>query len=159
VKVDFDNYVLLLSDIRDAFDSYDPGLELTITLPSSYWYLRGFSLTRLQKYVNWFNIMTYDIHGLWDQSNLWEGAFLKGHTNITEIEDGLDLLWRNGVTPDKVVMGFGFYGRSFTMTNPSCSTPPTCTFTGPGFAGDCTGQAGILSYSGNYLPNPCRKDY
>lgn len=85
----------------------------------------------------------------WDQKNLWTGPYLKGHTNLTEIENlGLDLLWRNGIPPDKVVMGFGFYGRSFTMTDTSCSKPPDCTFSGPGFAGDCTQEKGILSYSG-----------
>jgi chitinase len=44
-------------------------------------------------------------------------------------------------------MGFGLYGRSFTIEDTSCSTPPNCRFSGPGFAGDCTGRAGILSYS------------
>ena len=51
--------------------------------------------------------MTYDIHGKWDQDNIWTGPFLKGHTNVTEIDNGLDLLWRNGIQPEKVVMGFG----------------------------------------------------
>lgn len=131
-----------------AFDREDPGWELTLTLPSSYWYLRGFSLAKLEKYVDWFNVMTYDIHGIWDQWNIWTGPYLKGHTNLTEIEDGMDLLWRNGVSPEKVVMGFGFYGRSFTMSDTQCTTPPNCQFDSAGFAGECTGEAGILSYSG-----------
>lgn len=92
--------------------------------------------------------MTYDIHGIWDQGNIWTGAFLKGHTNLTEIEDGFDLLWRNSISSDKVVMGYGFYGRGFTMSDPQCSKPPSCMFDGPSFAGDCTGEPGILSYSG-----------
>ena len=36
---DYDNYVTLLRDIRDAFDSEVPGWEVTITLPASYWYI------------------------------------------------------------------------------------------------------------------------
>ncbi|KAF2818198.1 hypothetical protein CC86DRAFT_435113 [Ophiobolus disseminans] len=151
VPLDYSNFVLLCADIREAFDSYDPGWQLTLTLPASYWYLKGFDIKRLEKYVDWFNVMTYDIHGLWDQHNIWTGPFLKGHTNITEIEDGLDLLWRNDVSSKKVVMGFGFYGRGFTMEDMSCSTPPSCTFSGPGFAGDCTNEPGILSYNGKAL--------
>ncbi|KAI0439807.1 hypothetical protein F4803DRAFT_568057 [Xylaria telfairii] len=143
---DYDNLVLLVAEIRDAFNSYDPGWEITMTLPSSYWYLRGFKIKTLEDHVDWFNVMTYDIHGLWDQKNVWTGPFLKGHTNLTEIEDGLDLLWRNGISSDKVVMGYGFYGRGFTMTDPQCSKPPSCTFDGPSFPGDCTDEAGILSY-------------
>lgn len=48
---------------------------------------------------------------MWDQHNKYTGPYLKGHTNITEIDQGLDLLWRNGVDSKNVVMGFGFYGR------------------------------------------------
>lgn len=147
IAQDFDNFVLLCSNIRDAFDSYDAGWQLTITLPNSYWYLRGFDIKRLEEYVDWFNVMTYDIHGIWDQKNIWTGPYLKGHTNLVEIETGLDLLWRNGITADKVVMGYGFYGRGFTMTDSNCHEPPDCTFDGPGYAGDCTNEPGILSYS------------
>lgn len=50
-------------------------------------------------------------------------------------------------------MGFGFYGRGFTMTDTQCHTPPSCTFSGPGFPGDCTNEPGILSYSGKLKPH------
>jgi hypothetical protein len=72
--------------ISEAFDSYDPGGQLTLTLPASYWYLKGLDIKRLEKYVDWFNVMTYDIHGLWDQHYIWTGPFLKGHTNIKEMK-------------------------------------------------------------------------
>ena len=85
-------------------------------------------------------------HGMWDQHNKFTGPYLEGHTNVTEIEQGLDLLWRNGIGPNKVVMGFAFYGRSFTMSDPSCSTPG-CTFSTSGQPGSCTNTGGILSYS------------
>ncbi|KAJ3495219.1 hypothetical protein NLG97_g3552 [Lecanicillium saksenae] len=144
---DYDNFVKLCEEIRAQFTREDPGWELTITLPSSYWYLRGFNLKGLADVVDWFNIMSYDIHGLWDQKNIWTGPYLKGHTNLTEIEDGMNLLWRNGVDPSQVVMGYGFYGRSFTVTDTGCTTPDGCTFDGAGFAGDCTNEPGILSYA------------
>ncbi|GAM83790.1 hypothetical protein ANO11243_017800 [Dothideomycetidae sp. 11243] len=83
--------------------------------------------------------MAYDLHGSWD-INL--GA--QPHTNLTEIAQGLDLLWRNNISPSKVVLGLAFYGRSYTLSNPSCNSPG-CAATGPGNAGSCTGSAGILS--------------
>ena len=63
-RADTDNYVLLMSEIREIFDRTNPGWEATITVPTSYWYLRGFDLTRLQKYVSWFNVMSYDLVSL-----------------------------------------------------------------------------------------------
>lgn len=113
---DLSNFVLLCKDIKKAFDATDPGWQLTVTLPSSYWYLRGFDVRALEKHVDWFNVMTYDIHGAWDQKNAWTGPYLKGHSNITEMEEGLDLLWRNSIAADKVVMG---YGRSTSLANAS----------------------------------------
>jgi chitinase len=43
--------------------------------------------------------MTYDIHGVWDANIPSLGAFVRAHTNLTEIEDSLDLLWRNNIDP------------------------------------------------------------
>lgn len=42
------------------------------------------------------------------------------------------------------MLGLGFYGRSFTLSDPSCNTPG-CPFASGANPGECTGQAGILS--------------
>lgn len=61
----------------------------------------------MQDYVDWFNMMSYDIHGVWDAASKAIGPKLGAHTNLTEIDLGLDLLWRAGVKPEKVVLGQG----------------------------------------------------
>lgn len=63
---------------------------------------------------------------------------------------GLDLLWRNGVDPSKVLLGLGFYSRSFTLADPTCNSPGYAFDKGGGkeggaMAGTCTGTSGILS--------------
>lgn len=144
---DFENYVVFVARMRERFDKENPGWEISMTLPSSYWYLRGFDIKALQEYVTYFNMMTYDLHGIWDKFNEYTGPYLKGQTNLTEIDMGLDLLWRNDISPDKVVMGFAFYGRSFTMADATCHDPNAgCQFTTTGRAGDCSATAGILIY-------------
>lgn len=40
----------------------------------------------------------YDLHGVWDAE-----PYIAPHTNLTEIDQRLDLLWRAGVSADKVV--------------------------------------------------------
>lgn len=85
------------------------------------------------------------MHGTWDAESKFVGPFIAPHTNITEVDLGLDLLWRSGVTPDKVVMGEGWYGRSFTLKDSTCNTPDgKCQFSGPALAGPCSNAAGIL---------------
>jgi GH18 family chitinase len=53
---DMQNFVYLLQDMRSYFgDKYG----ISATLPSSYWYLRGFDLQGMSRYVDWLNVMTY----------------------------------------------------------------------------------------------------
>ncbi len=68
------------------------------------------------------------------------------HTNLTEIDQTMDLMWRNNIDPSKVVLGLGFYGRSFTLSDPSC-TGPGCGFSAGGDPGPCTASAGTLSFA------------
>lgn len=88
--------------------------------------------------------LAYDIHGTWDGKNKWTKKAVQAHTNLTEIDEAMSLLWRNGISPDKVVLGLGFYGRSFTLKDPNCKTPG-CPFSGGAIAGKCTSESGILS--------------
>lgn len=85
------------------------------------------------------------VHGTWDANSKFVGSYIAPHTNITEIDLGLDLLWRAGVTSDKVVMGQGWYGRSFTLKDPTCSkSNGICEFSRGAKAGACSDASGIL---------------
>ena len=49
------------------------------------------------------------------------------------------------IPPAKIVLGFGFYGRSFTLADSSC-TAVGCPFSGASNPGPCTATGGILGY-------------
>ena len=70
---------------------------------------------------------------------------MQGHTNLTEIKQAVELLWRNNVQPKQVVLGFGFYGRSFQLEKGSCSKIG-CPFKEAGAPGPCTNGPGTLGY-------------
>lgn len=61
IEADFDNYVTLVRRLRERLNNSGRQFGLTITLPASYWYLKGFDIVNLEPYLDWFNIMTYDI--------------------------------------------------------------------------------------------------
>lgn len=63
----------------------------------------------------------------------------------SEIKSAAELFWRVGISPANIVLGFGFYGRSFTLADPSCTTPG-CAFSGASNPGPCTATGGILGY-------------
>jgi hypothetical protein len=144
VSADTENYVTLTKEMRAAFGTK---YGLTVTIPTSYWYLQHFDLVGIQSSIDWFNLMAYDLHGTWDAQSKFVGPYIAPHTNITEIDLALDLLWRAGVDSSKVVMGQGWYGRSFTLKDPSCNKPNgVCQFTGGANAGPCSQASGILDY-------------
>ena len=138
------NYTALVRELRAAIQASGKDYIVTFTAPTSYWYLRHFDVSNMVQYVDWVNLMSYDLHGVWDSSNPIGNQVL-AHTNLTEIDLALDLFWRVNVDPGKIVLGLGFYGRTFQLTDASC-WKPGCTFTGPGAAGQCTQTPGILSY-------------
>ncbi|KAL2754188.1 glycoside hydrolase family 18 protein [Sodiomyces alcalophilus JCM 7366] len=138
---DKQNFVLLCKEMKEAFAGR---YGLSVTLPASYWYLRHFDVAGMEPHVDWLNVMTYDIHGVWDSGNRWTGPYARPHTNLTEIDQALSLLWRSGVSASNVVLGLAYYGRSFTLTDPSCTTPG-CHFTEGGREGECSKASGVLT--------------
>ncbi|KAJ5375522.1 hypothetical protein N7517_007528 [Penicillium concentricum] len=142
---DYKNYVTLVQEMRASFTKRNEIWGISMAIPASYWYLQHFDIAALQKEVSWFNLMSYDMRGKWDQFNEWTGPYVFGHTNITEIEQGVDLLRRNNVNLYKVSLGMGFYGRTFTLDDPKCSEPG-CVFADAGVRGECSGEEGILTF-------------
>lgn len=45
---------------------------------------------------------------MWDAQSQFLGPYIAPHTNVTEIDMGLDLLWRAGVEPAKVNLGLAW---------------------------------------------------
>jgi chitinase len=53
----------------------------------------------MQPYVDWFGVMTYDLHGPWDEKVVQIGKVILGHTNVPEISNWTQPLWYDGVDP------------------------------------------------------------
>ncbi|KAK5658632.1 hypothetical protein OQA88_2025 [Cercophora sp. LCS_1] len=73
IPADFDSYATFLRRLRERLNRTGKRYGISIAIPASYWYLRGFNLQELEPWIDWFNIMTYDIHGTWD-SHVRAGA-------------------------------------------------------------------------------------
>jgi hypothetical protein len=143
---DFENYVHLVAELRRAFNAEPESFELTMAVPLSNWYLRHFDLSGLAEYVDWFNVMSYDIHGAWDANIESLGPIVRPHPDMQEIRSGMQMFYKNGITGDKIVLGLAAYARTFTLADTSC-TGIGCEFRGAGAAGECTASPGVLSNS------------
>lgn len=60
---DFANFISFLKNLRNALGGGGHKYGLTLTLPSSYWYMQHFDIKGMVDIVDWFNVMTYDLHG------------------------------------------------------------------------------------------------
>ncbi|KAJ6784672.1 hypothetical protein PWT90_00415 [Aphanocladium album] len=151
-KGEGDNYLEFLKDLKAKLPS---DKSVSIALPASYWYLKQYPVKKMADIVDYFIYMTYDLHGQWDVGNKYAtpdcatGNCLRSHINKTETMDSLILITKAGVESRKIVVGISSYGRSFRMSDPSCSGP-MCTYTGTrdhseAYQGRCTGTSGYIS--------------
>jgi chitinase len=88
-------------------------------------------------YVDWFNIMSYDIFGSWDTT---AGA----NSDLPYIQNTMNYIYNLDISRDKLVLGLAAYGRSMTLSSTSCTTDG-CSVSGAGLTG-CHGEAGNLPY-------------
>ncbi|KAL6855621.1 hypothetical protein ACO1O0_006773 [Amphichorda felina] len=135
---DYANFPRFMQNLKAALDASSGGRNgISVTVPVSFWYLQHFDIVELEKWVDFFNVMSYDLHGLWDKGNKWLGAYLNSHTNMTEITEYLDLFWRNDIQPEKITLGLAFYSRTFLAADKGC-TMAQCMFDAVGEAGPCS---------------------
>lgn len=137
------NFVTFLEELDDINNQQPSKYVVSFTIPTSYWYLRHFDLAAVD-HVDFINVMSYDLHGVWDSTNPI-GSKIYAHSNLTEIREALNLLWRNNIPANKLNLGLGFYGRSFTLVDPLC-TSPGCGFKGGAMSGPCSANSGTLTY-------------
>lgn len=58
---DVQNFVKLMETIYTIFQASADNYGLSFTAPTSYWYLRWFAIDQVYKYVDFINLMTYDL--------------------------------------------------------------------------------------------------
>ncbi len=81
VPADRANFVSWMANMRSYFRGTGHKYGISLTLPASFWYLQHFDIVRLEQHVDWFNMMSYDLHGTWDANSVYTGPYLAGHTN------------------------------------------------------------------------------
>ncbi|KAL3486994.1 hypothetical protein BJX62DRAFT_241481 [Aspergillus germanicus] len=142
------DYVEFLKLVRLVLDVDD---SLSIAAPASFWYLQAFPIAEIAELVDYIVFMTYDLHGQWDYGKpdaspgCATGNCLWSHVNSTETQYGLSMITKAGVPSKQLMVGVSSYGRSFEMTDGSC-TGPDCTYTANGAKkGQCTDTSGYLA--------------
>ena len=113
--------------------------SISMAIPASYWYLKGFPIAEIADVLDYVVFMTYDIHGQWDWDSSFDspecenGNFFRSRISLTETDHALNMIKKIGVPANKAVVGIVSYTHSFSMEDPSCEGPD-CLITGPNSA-------------------------
>ncbi|MEU4730713.1 glycosyl hydrolase family 18 protein [Streptomyces sp. NPDC023588] len=178
---DKQNFTLLLKEFREQLDAYgraNGGKKylLTSALPAGQDKIKYIETDKIGAYLDYANIMTYDMHGAWDgdgptyhQSPLLNSAAdptdpIAPGTQKYGIKNAIDS-WidgnpaygiTGGFPANKLTLGYEFYYRGWKGVPAGTTNGLAQGATGPSAARPTSQQAGIANYKelGGIVDNP-----
>ncbi|XP_058456719.1 chitinase-3-like protein 1 [Malaya genurostris] len=149
--IDKNNYAIWLEEIRSAFDR--EGLILSAAVASvKHSAEKSYDIERVSAALHFLNIMTYDMHGAWDNYCGLNSPLYRGSADNIDVQMQLNInasihYWLSqGVPKEKVILGIPLYGRSFTLLDPSCNHIGAAV-SGPGIAGQYSREPGVIGFN------------
>jgi chitinase len=124
---DKQNFTLLLKKMREVLDAQSAKDEkpylLTIAAGASKGYAANTELNLLHQYVDYIQLMTYDIHGSWDTMTGMNAPLYRDPESRFygewSVQDAVQTFINNEVPVNKLIMGIPFYGRVYNQVTNS----------------------------------------
>ncbi|XP_041971421.1 chitinase-3-like protein 1 [Aricia agestis] len=149
---DVDNFTTLIKELRVQFDKYGLLLSAAVS-PTSATASLSYDIPSISKYLDFINVMTYDMYGPWEAVVLHnsplhrgEGQENEAREDVNSADVSLDYWLSQGCPPEKLLMGVPFYGHTFKLADASQSSVGAPS-AGAGIAGPFTQEAGIIGYN------------
>ncbi|MFN8490867.1 MAG: glycosyl hydrolase family 18 protein [Caldilineaceae bacterium] len=146
---DTQNYTLLLQEFRRQLDAINPKLMLTVATNAGVDKYSKLELGKIAQYLNYVNLMTYDLHGAWERTT-GHGAPLYPSSNAPytapastyAVDTAVQGYLAGGVPTSKLIVGIPFYGRGWSgVPNSNNGLWQVATNAAPG-----TYEAGVDDY-------------
>ena len=141
------NFERVLRDLRTALDDLSTrtgrDFEVSIATAGGEEKLANLNLEGIDPYVDFYNVMTYDFHGGWENVTGHQAA-MTGDANNYDVTGAVDVFENAGIELSKVVMGAPAYTRAWG----NVSDGGTFGYQQPGSGRDATGsfEAGVYDY-------------
>ena len=121
---DRENMTALFALFRKKLNGINPNLLLTAAVSARSWEFWKYNFNKDQQYLDWFNVMTYDNHGIWDSLTGHHTNLLSSPNDPDWRKESLDhtvkyLLDSCGVNSDKIIPGAAFYGKGWENVEPN----------------------------------------
>lgn len=115
------NFTKLLQKLRETLD--EQGLVdgkkyiLSFAGAAGSWYVNNTELGILQQYVDYGNVMTYDIHGNWDKYTDFNAPLYNNSKASPQykwsVDSSINAWIQGGFPKEKLIMGVPFYGYKY----------------------------------------------
>lgn len=124
-EADYGNFLTLVKEIREAIG---PDKLITSAFSADVRKLEGFDWVELDKYMDHYNMMTYDFNGGWS-NKAGHNAPISNYTDAEVPFFNWDTVgqWMidKGIKRSKINMGIPFYGRGVVTETPADINAPT----------------------------------
>jgi len=153
---DKQRYTLLLQETLAAYEAEAAStgqdrLLMTAAVPAGKTHIdAGYEIASICSVLDFVDLMSYDFHGSWEtvtghNAPLYPRSEETGTQLQQNVEWAANYWVSNGCPANKLVIGMGAYGRSFTLVNVNDNDMGAPT-SGPGPAAPFTNEAGYYSY-------------
>ena len=114
------NFALVLEQLSDELDALElqigENYEISIAAAGGSEKLANLNLSGINPYVDFYNVMTYDFHGGWENQTGHQAA-MTGDANNYDVISAISVFEEAGVDLGKVVMGAPAYTRAWGGVN------------------------------------------
>ena len=115
------NFTLLLQKIREKLDAQEKidGKEYLLSFAGAAgaWYVNNIELSNIKNYVDYANIMTYDIHGNWESRTDFNAPLYNYDATKVSVASNIDVWLAAGFPKEKLIMGVPFYGYLYRQVS------------------------------------------
>ena len=109
-------YALFLEKVRNKLDQLGEErgrvYEISVASPAGATKIDNFNLPGVEPQIDFFNVMTYDFHGAWEDVTGHQAGF-EGDSTGYDIRNTISLYRAAGVPPEKIVLGTPLYTRAW----------------------------------------------
>lgn len=147
---DKENFIHLLEEIKQDFKP--DGLLVTAAVAAGKGTIdTAYNIPKMGELLDIINVMAYDFHGSWEKSTghnapLYARPDESEDQKILNVDYAINYWIQQGAPKEKITLGMGTYGRSFTLKSAS-ENGLGATVTGKGTAGPITREPGMLGYN------------
>ena len=114
------NLTTFITELRQVFDDLYPDWIISMAVPVSNWSGQYYDFSQLKQSVEFFNAMTYDMHGTWTDHAGHNSPLYQSPPGDPDgsVNTGINYLVNTrGIESQKVNVGIPFYGKEYNTSD------------------------------------------